>query len=634
MSLTGAGLRNMKAVPNYRTVGAVCEVVDNAIQYLHNGKGAISVNFVSGENNRVAHIIIADNGRGFQKDFEGKEILDYCLWFGGGSNIGASSGLGKYGVGLPFSCCNQSSDYRIYSWREKNGIRSVGRNHARFKDNEPVTEEVSVLTELGNIDRRVRKTCEKLFLESDSGTIVYWKNCDNLEFVKAATLSHHIGNALERIYRNFLVNDIEITLNSWNEAGNFISLENSRILEPFDPLFTTPNHLTRPLYTGAPSDVFYHDIEMPLTFEYPEDVKHEFVFKVSLAKEDVQHPNGQPGGNTDLGRLYARHNGISLLREGRELSMNYFGFFSQVASDPRVRWFKGELSFSAVSDELMGVGADKSRALSFQFTDDKYADAEDPSSELMHKLSIRLKKVLNDVYKIVDNRAKELKKREKGTKCHVCQNGTILNGRCNNVDCGIEVSQCSKCGGLLEDDGQCIACIVKTPTMCPVHSQPYTKDGYCMLCGAPEKLTSEEKDELLKVLTIYEDFKDLSEVQITNMLQWFVASGKKHFLLFLPNKMNPHELMSYKKFEHSDVIFVLINKEHPFFTINVEPLLINEDNNEEFEEALDSIIMLFINWARTENEMLDSSNAISLFRTRFGTNLSAAMNNWKLNRSH
>lgn len=199
MSLTGAGLRNMKAVPNYRTVGAVCEVVDNAIQFLRNGKGAISVNFVSGENNRVAHIIIADNGMGFQKDIEGREILDYCLWFGGGSNIGAKSGLGKYGVGLPFSCCNQSSDYKIYSWREKNVIRSVGRNHARFRDNEPVTEELSVLTELGNIDRRVRKTCEKLFSESESGTIVYWKNCDNLEFVKAATLSHHIGSALENL---------------------------------------------------------------------------------------------------------------------------------------------------------------------------------------------------------------------------------------------------------------------------------------------------------------------------------------------------------------------------------------------------------------------------------------------------
>lgn len=635
MSLTGAGLRNMKAVPNYRTVGAVCEVVDNAIQYLHNGKGTISVNFISGENNRVAHIIIADNGRGFQKDAEGKEILDYCLWFGGGSNIGASSGLGKYGVGLPFSCCNQSSDYKIYSWREKNVIRSVGRNHARFKDHEPVVEELSEKTELGNIDRIVRKTCQKLLADSNSGTIVYWKNCDNLEFVKAATLIHHIGNSLERIYRNFLKDDIVIELNSWIEAGNFISLNSndSRILEPFDPLFTVANHLTRDHYSGAPSDVYYHDIERPLSFEYPEGVMHKFVFKASLAKEDVQHPNGKPGGNTPLGRLYGRHIGISLLREGRELSMNLFGFFSQGSSDPRIRWYKGELSFGAVSDELMGVGADKSRALSFQFTDDKYADSEDPSSELMHKLSIKMKKVLDEIYKIVDQRAKDIKKKDKGVKCRVCENGTVLNGRCDNTDCGIEVAQCTKCGGLLEDDGQCIACIVKTPTMCPVHSQPYTKDGYCVICGAPEKLSDEEKDELLKVLKIYEDFKELTEAQITNMLQWFVASGKKHFLMFLPNKMNPHELMSYKKFEHSDVIFVLINKEHPFYRINVEPLLINEESNEEFEEALDSIIMLFINWARTENEMIDGSNAISLFRTRFGMNLSAAMNNWNLNKS-
>jgi hypothetical protein len=313
--------------------------------------------------------------------------------------------------------------------------------------------------------------------------------------------------------------------------------------------------------------------------------------------------------------------------------MNLFGFFTQGSSDPRIRWYKGELSFGAKSDTLMGVGADKSRALSFQFTDDKHADSEDPSSELMHKLSRKIKGVLDELNKIVENRGKELKRTPKGVKCRVCESGTVFKGRCDNTECGVEVSQCKKCGGLLEEGEQCIACIYITPTICPVHSQPYTKDGYCMLCGAPEELTNEEKNELFKVLKIYEDFKDLSEAQITNMLQWFVASGKKHFLMFLPNKMNPHELMSYKKFEHSDVIFVLINKEHPFYSINVEPLLINEGNSEEFEEALDSIIMLFINWARTENEMIDSTNAISLFRTRFGTNLSAAMNNWESNRA-
>lgn len=634
MSLTGAGLRNMKAVPNYRTVGAVCEVVDNAIQYLIDGKGTISVHFISGENNRVAHIIIADNGRGFQKDSDGREILDYCLWFGGGSNIGAESGLGKYGVGLPFSCCNQSSDYRILSWREQNRIRSVGRNHARFKDSEPVIEEVSVPTEIGNIDNRIKKTCQKLLKESPSGTIVYWKNCDNLEYVKASTLIHHIGDSLERIYRNFLNDKITIELNSWVESGNFISTRTNecRTLTPFDPLFTIPNHLTNPHYTGAPSEVYYHDIEKPLTLEHPEGVEHHFTFKASLAKEDVQHPNGRPGGNTELGRLYGRHNGISLLREGRELAMNYFGFFTQGTSDPRVRWYKGELSFSAKSDSLMGVGADKSRALAFRYTEDNHWDPEDPSSELMHKLSKRISSVLKEIHSIVDTRAKELKQRAKGVKCMECETGTVINGRCNNEACGIEVSQCKKCGGLLENDGQCMACIVKTPTMCPVHSEPYTQDGYCLKCGIPLKLTEEEKTELFNVLKIYEDFKDLSESQINNMLQWFVASGKRHFLMFLPNKLNPHELMSYKKFEHSDITFVLINKEHPFYKINIEPLLINEGGSDDFEEALESIIMLFINWARTENEMIDSSNAISLFRTRFGTNLSAAMNNWKANR--
>lgn len=631
MSLTGAGLRNMKAVPNYSTVGAVCEVVDNAIQYLRNGKGTVSVNFITGDNNRVQHIIIADNGIGFQKDKDGVEIMDYCLWFGGGSNIGATSGLGKYGVGLPFSCCNQSSDYRIYSWRENGEIRTVGRRHADFGDAEAVVEEQSQRTAIGNIDRRVKKVCKDMFGNEDSGTIVFWKDCDNLEYVRAQTLINHVANGLERVYRKFLNGDLIIELNAWSEIGNFITkdLANSIVLEPFDPLFLNGNRLTAPHYNGAPSDEFYTNIERPLTIEYPEGMKHEFVFRASVAKEDVQHPGGTPGGSTPLGRIYARHMGISLMRENRELDMNFFGFFGgSKSSDPRIRWYKGELNFGAVSDKLLGVGADKSRAVSFKYTDDDHWDSEDPKSELMHKLSHLIRDVIKEMDEIVKNRAKLIKQRAKGIKCYKCEKGTLIEGKCDNVECGLEVEQCRKCGSVLESDGRCLACLVKTPTLCPVHSQPYNKDGYCVMCGAPEELTDEEKQELLSVLNIYEDFRNISEAQVNNLMQWFLLSGKKHFLLFLPNKLNPHEFISYKKFDHSEVIFVLINKEHPFYTINIEPLVINDEDREDFDEALSSMIMLFINWARTENEMIDSESAISLFRSKFGTNLSAVMQNW------
>lgn len=630
MSLTGAGLRNMKAVPSYRTVGAICEVVDNAIQYLNESRGLITVNFISGDNGRVSHIVICDNGRGFQQDSEGKEILDYCLWFGGGSNIDSTEGLGKYGVGLPFACCNQSSDYKVYSWREIGKIRSVGRKHARFRDNDPVIEETSSETTLANVDRMVQKVASKFF-QNNSGTVVFWKDCDNLEYVKASTLIYHVSNALERVYRNFLSEDIKIEMISWIEKSGFITQDkpNCYVLEPFDPLFTSSNRLTMPHYNSAPSFEHFNNIEKPITIEHPIGVKHEFIFRASIAKEDVQHPNNLPGGNSELGRLYNRHLGISLLREGRELNMGYFGFFQKSKSDTRVRWYKGELSFKAISDALMGVTPDKSRAVAFKYTDDDHHDPELASSDLMHKLTQVIESVLGEIDKIVVQRAKDIRRAQRAIRCHRCRTGTIIEGRCDNEECGTEVMQCNKCGSILQDDGKCMECIIKTPSVCPVHAEPYTSDGYCFRCGAPEKLSDEEKIELLDVLKIYEDFQSLTEVQVNNMLQWFVASGKKHFLLFLPNKLNPHELISYKKFQHSDVTFVIINKEHPFYTVNVEPLLLNE--NDESIELLNSIIMLFINWARTENEMIDPSNAISLFRTRFGSNLSASMNNWYQN---
>ena len=33
MSLTGAGLRTMRSVPNFGTVGALAEIIDNSIQW-------------------------------------------------------------------------------------------------------------------------------------------------------------------------------------------------------------------------------------------------------------------------------------------------------------------------------------------------------------------------------------------------------------------------------------------------------------------------------------------------------------------------------------------------------------------------------------------------------------------------
>ena len=96
------------------TASAIAEIVDNAIQA--DAKEIIISLVTKYEHNkhRVQDIIISDNGNGMDAD-----ILSIALQFQGGDNHGAKSGLGKYGMGLPASSCNQTKHFEVYTWQTK-----------------------------------------------------------------------------------------------------------------------------------------------------------------------------------------------------------------------------------------------------------------------------------------------------------------------------------------------------------------------------------------------------------------------------------------------------------------------------------------------------------------------------------
>ena len=136
MSLTGSGLNSMRSIPTFGTVGALSEIIDNSIQWRVKGKVA-NINVIlieKGKDKKVKDIIITDNGVGMG------EIIDTCLFFGGGTNHGATTNLGKFGIGLPYACCSQSTKYHVYSWQEKGKYKHVSRNHSDFKPNEIVVD--------------------------------------------------------------------------------------------------------------------------------------------------------------------------------------------------------------------------------------------------------------------------------------------------------------------------------------------------------------------------------------------------------------------------------------------------------------------------------------------------------------
>ena len=78
MALTGAGLNSMRSVPTFGTIGAIAEIVDNSIQWKTENDVEINIIFIQ-KNGSLEDVLITGNGSGMGKDWDGKEIIDFCL---------------------------------------------------------------------------------------------------------------------------------------------------------------------------------------------------------------------------------------------------------------------------------------------------------------------------------------------------------------------------------------------------------------------------------------------------------------------------------------------------------------------------------------------------------------------------
>lgn len=640
MSLTGAGLNSMRSIPTFGTVGAIAEIVDNSIQWKTEKDVEINIIFIQ-KNKILDEILIIDNGQGMGKDSKGQEIIDYALYFGGGTNHGAKKGLGKYGIGLPYACCSQATEYHIYTWQEKNKIKHISRDHSKLKSDEPVID----------VPHEVEKNFPKYFdnylpqLRSyNSGTIVHWKNCDRLTYKRANTIITHLEKKLGKIYRHFIGNGISINFKAFNQPeGNYPSIieDLCNPIKKFDPLFIDTGTIAEIYNDGVPSSIVFRPT-FDEVFTDSKGEKHNFTIRTSIAKNEVQFPNGNRGGQTNLGALYGLVQGISLVRANRELRIHHFDFnFHNGSSDPRHRWYKIEVLFEPKSDELLGVNANKTDALNFRYIRDE--EQEDQSIDyikLRYQLSAMIQNILNDLWDEIKNRVNinQEKKKNKLQKCPTCKQITIKNGKCMDTSCDTTVSKCQVKGHENIDliDGKCPACTnVEVERFCTIHNEAFDENGFCPSCEKTDSLTDDEVGELVDTLENYREFNG-DKKSIKSLIKWFEKSGKKQFLVFISNPMNLSSLFEIQNISNKfDVI--LVNKCHPFYTDHIGPLkeLIDSGENSlnvnlqyDFEKALDSLVLFIITWAHTERSSTSDQIKIKRFRNRFGIDLCEKLETW------
>ena len=637
MSLTGAGLRTMRSVPNFGTVGALAEIIDNSIQWRVPNK-TCNINVVlieKGSGKTVKDVIITDNGIGMGS------IIDRCLWFGGGTNHGAKTNLGKYGVGLPYACCSQSETYHVYSWQERGKYKYVYRKHSEWKDDDLVDDKPH--TQVKSLPEIVLQTCPEL-KEQASGTVIYWENCDEVDPKKAETIIRHTEERLGRLYRNFISDEIHINWKPFRQAaakqaptalknltGKLKINDPLRLIKSGTILSNAPYSLTE-----GQHDIFEAQFSKPKSMKSEPDPDlnghiHEVSIRVSIAKPEVQKPNGKDGGKTVIGKLCARDGGmITLIRAKRELKLGNFGFEAPNSGESRLRWLKIEVSFDPISDKLWGVNANKTNAQKFRMisTDQYESHSKDGDGSVPWDFKYRyeigsfIAQQIKEAYKIIENRGSGSRKKKNKTKCGQCLQFTVNNGKCST--CG-DLEQCIT-HQIPYENGVCPVCeSVMTPAICLTHKTQLDNDGNCPKCShEPVDFSQDERDELNYILKENYAFQNCSNEGIQSSINWFLKTGKDYFVIFAPDTLNADSLITYRYYDGRFTL-LFVNTCHAFYKSHIEI------HYQEGDDELESLILFLISWVAAElhhSQDTEMYRKLGKFRARFGIELSDNLADW------
>lgn len=629
--INGAGLNSFRSQFTAGTTYALAEIIDNSIQWKRLDMDC-DVNIIMVEHGksggwRLDEILISDNGVGM-----GKETIETCLNFGGGKNHGTEENgkLGKFGLGLPYASCSQSPDYHVFSWESRNKIFHTFRDHSKYKPNDPVEPES--VNKLSDIPGNFYDFLPEL-KNYQSGTIVHWKNCDRLDVSQAKTLINHINLNLGRIYRHFINRGVNIQFLVYRTSGNGRYekvVELSKSIGIFDPMFLMENTILPDRYGREATNLPWGGVggtgEKDITFE--EILKggkktHLIKLNFSVAKPEIQGPDGKSGGNVEPGKTYYKKAvGISLVRAKRELKLADFGFpFPNGNGDPRHRWWSVEIQFEPTTDDLLGVNANKLDARNFRYlSSEDFHELEssgmlDESIKLRHLLSKEIDTAIKAMFKEVTARTKGIKNKQ---KCPSCNEIDFANGKCENCDYKVDI--CPK-HELILNNGKCVLC-ERTPDlpMCIIHKTPLENEK-CPRC--PEKLgelSPSEKEELVRILkSDYPEIKDNADA-IERTIKWFVQSNRRHFIIFTDLR-SPGTFINQHNFQDKFVI-IEVNTRHPFYEHFIQEIINND------EENLIPLLLFIASWIESERRDYTNTEILERFRSSFGNNLMEVIANW------
>lgn len=437
----------------YKSIdSAVAELIDNSIE-----AGAHDIFVIMSERidpvthrNAVYEFGILDNGSGMDIS-----KLASCLGIGF-TTKSDRRGMGRFGVGLPQASLHVTPNVEVYSWTEDDGpiecddpVRQVWLDINKVKTGEQ--EEIAD-PEMMELPEKFRgfltyRTLHKVFDFTKHGTLVYWKDCDNVKPKTMTALNNKLEFALGRKFRHLIMEGTHnIRLITIGHEENAIDVL------PNDPLF-----LMKPNYVlGNPNDpaniseraninctepIFapYGDNNGEVTLSIPyidkktgEKKNSDVLVRFSKVRPEFYDqtaiPTGNPG-SMEIGKFARKLEGISVVRAGREIDFGTFDFYDKT-NNPYHRWWGCEICFDPVLDEVFGVANNKQQV---ELRDDGSDKDLAPSGE-------KLLSLWEELFRIIDPTIKKMVQDNKDLRKHsrTSSNDDIGTSQAGNIVGAVE----------------------------------------------------------------------------------------------------------------------------------------------------------------------------------------------------
>ncbi len=571
------------------TAMALAELLDNSIQANASKIEILLIERLSKTGRReflVNEIVVVDNGDGMDE-----RTLETSLRFGGGTRHGATKGLGKFGMGLPNSSASQCPRFEVYSWRKG---KPTFFNYFDFKEIKTNSSEYLPDVAEQNIPAHIEQAMKPLF---KSGTVVRWVDCDKLILRRANKLVPHIEWPLGRIFRYFISNQqVEIKIRVLQDNGSSYS-ENfslSKTIKPVDPLFLmTDTQLPIPYGNMATNEPWQDgdylfpdpngDKDNKALFE---KIGDSIKVRFSIAKKEIK----REGGNSQIGGIYREFMGISIVRAGREIKLDEFGFIGELG-DPLNRWWKVEIDFEPNFDLYFGLDNTKQNVHSFRKIVDKdqlERDEDDIQLEFICKLS-----------EFIELQIKEMKIHIDGMDAG--SRGGGRGGSNNPGNGGTDY------GGQQEDSGP----FPSGAVVVPLPDEDTNQE---------EEEKDEVREELKRWLLLRYPEYDNDNAKLNLAIDWFFTTEYNQLIVFL--QLGAAEFYNYKPIGHRTIIE--INTQHDFYLEFIRPIFDENDMNK-----IDPLLLLFGAMVEAEKELVSYQQYITRFRSQFAVKLNNFILDWK-----